>query len=124
MKLNKYLLTVILFIMYFSVLSIVLAVTIVYKDSSTIEGDLEDMNNKYVVVSNALGKIQIPVDNVKAIIFRNHNMFQTGREVSIGGKKYEGYATELSKEYVTVTTWFGNVRVNLKSDILDFIGFE
>lgn len=124
MKLNKYLLTVILFIMYFSVLSIVLAVTIVYKDSSTIEGDLEDMNNKYVVVSNALGKIQIPVDNVKAIIFRNHNMFQTGREVSIGGKKYEGYATELSKEYVTVTTWFGNVKVNLKSDILDFIGFE
>ncbi|WP_448378451.1 SUMF1/EgtB/PvdO family nonheme iron enzyme [Fervidobacterium sp.] len=100
------------------------AATIVYKDGPMLDGTLEDLNNAFVVVSNPFGKIQVPVSNIQSIVFKSDTIPESGQELSINGKKYRGYVTELSKDYAVVTTWFGKIKINLKSDSVDYLGFE
>ncbi len=105
-------------------LSEVFAIIVVYRDGSTLEGTIEDSNSNYVVLNTTLGKIQIPVSNIRSIVFKNGTIPQSGQEFSLSGKRYRGYVTELSKDYAVVTTWFGKIKINLKSDSVDFLGFE
>ncbi|AFG34527.1 hypothetical protein Ferpe_0387 [Fervidobacterium pennivorans DSM 9078] len=100
------------------------AVIVVYRDGSTLEGTIEDSNSSYVVVNSTLGKIQIPVSDIQSIVFKDGMIPQSGQEFSLNGKRYRGYVIELSKDYAVVTTWFGKIKLNLKSDSVDYLGFE
>ncbi len=100
------------------------AVIVVYKDGSILEGTIKDLNSNYVVVNSTLGEIQIPVSNIQSVVFKDGTIPQSGQEFSLNGRKFRGYVTELSKDYAVVTTWFGKIKLNLKSGSVDYLGFE
>ncbi|WP_448375678.1 SUMF1/EgtB/PvdO family nonheme iron enzyme [Fervidobacterium sp.] len=107
----------------FIFISSIFAVTVIYKDGTKVSGTLIDMNNERITLDIIWGKIEIPLDYVESIVFKDSLSPKSGHEFSIDGKVYDGYVIEAAKNYVVVATWFGKIKVNLNERV-DYIGFE
>ncbi|MGB4752025.1 MAG: SUMF1/EgtB/PvdO family nonheme iron enzyme, partial [Fervidobacterium sp.] len=95
-----------------------------YKTGEVITGTIVESTDKYLVVDSTIGKIFIPLDQVRSVVFGDTENFPTsGSEISINGRKYAGYFKDLKSGVMTVSTWFGKIVVH-SFQTLDYVGFE
>lgn len=102
----------------------VLSEVVQYKTGEVIEGNVIESTDKYLVVESTIGKIFIPLEQIRSIVFDKTKDFpDKSSEVSINGRKYQGYFVDLKENVITVATWFGKIVIHA-SQIVDYIGFE
>jgi len=115
----------VIFVMFCSVFSTyVFSQVVQYKTGEVITGTIVESTDKYLVVDSTIGKIFIPLDQVRSVVFDDTENFPTnGSEISINGRKYTGYFKDLKDGVMTVSTWFGKIVVH-SFQTLDYVGFE
>jgi len=107
----------------FIFISSIFAATVIYKDGTKVSGILIEMDNERITLDIIWGKIEIPLEYVQSIVFKDSLWPESGQEFSINRKKYEGYVLEVTKDYVVAATWFGKIKIAL-NEWVDYIGFE
>ncbi len=114
---------VLFFLIFFAIGQIVFSATVFFKDGNTVFGSIVSLNSDKVIVDTILGKMEIPFHYVKSISFKEDHIPESGQEISINGKKYKGYVSQISNNTLTVVTQFGYIEVKLTKAV-DYIGFE
>lgn len=95
-----------------------------YKTGEVITGTVIESTDKYLVVDSTIGRIFIPLDQVRSVVFNDIEDFPvSGSEISINGRKYSGYFKDLKNGVMTVSTWFGKIVVH-SFQTVDYVGFE
>lgn len=95
---------------------------IVYKTGETLEGKVVDFIGSYIIVETTFSKISVPLNQV-LYIFSDYTITPEYGKISILGKQFDGYASQIDNGYLVVNTSFGKIR--LKSfDMIDYIYFE
>ncbi|MEJ5257788.1 MAG: SUMF1/EgtB/PvdO family nonheme iron enzyme [Fervidobacterium sp.] len=96
---------------------------VLYKDGRVLTGNLLGTEGSHLIVEADIGKVLVPIESVSSIVFNPSAKPFSGYELSVNGKIYKGYATEISTTDATVITWFGKIKLNLSQGV-DYIGFE
>lgn len=95
---------------------------VIYKNGEELEGKVVDFMNPYIIVETQFGRVYVPFNQVKFLIFKDGVIPQTGK-VSFSGRQFDGYVSQLDNGYLTISTSFGRIRLKYL-DLVDYLSFE
>lgn len=97
--------------------------TVYLRNGLTVDGEILRTEANNLVIATYLGTTYVPINNVGTVVFSPEYFAPSSfSEVSLLGRRFEGYAVEIRRDFVRIRTWFGQLIVRNFS-LLNYVGF-